>query len=173
MLIPVHRSLRTVGARNSDLWSPQRRKRYLIVPDCRLPISIDSRVTPAATDQDPRAEVIDLIATAHLTSATAAVWTGWARFFEGALKASPAETDGWLSLGFDVCDEVFYSGLMNCQLDEQERPNLGAYWSFSLNEYHLFQRATDADSFRHLMDERVPEHAPFAVVQIFIARPGS
>ena len=168
-MIPVHRSFRTVGARNSDLWSPERRKRYLIVPDCRLPISIDTRVTPEATDQDPRADVIELMATFHVTPATIDIGARWSGFFEAGSVAAPGVFEGGLSLGFDVCDEAFRSGLMNLHVHESSSP--GAYWPFALSEYHLFRRAKDADLFRRLMDERAPAHAPFAVVQLFIAPP--
>jgi hypothetical protein len=170
MLIPVHRSLRNVGPRNGTLWSPERRRHHLLDPECRLPISIDTRVTVEASAEDPTADLIELVATAHLTTATSTVWTKWGSFFEGTMKAAP-ESEGWLSIGFDVCDQAFYSALMNCALGEQQHARLGAYWSFALNQYHLFRRAADADSFREKANELVPEHAPFAVVQIFLVRP--
>jgi hypothetical protein len=171
MVIPVHRSFRTVGTRARDLWPPERRKRYLMAANCRLPISIDLRVTPEATAQDPEIDLIELMAAAHVTPATIGIGARWSGFFEAALIGTPAERSGWLSLGFDVCDEAFCSGLMNCHVTGQEPSSLGAYWPFSLNECHLFKRSSDADSFRQVMDERAPEHAPFAVVRLFIARP--
>lgn len=68
----------------------------------------------------------------------------------------------WRLLGFDVSDGS-YSGLSNCGYTGDDRAIALPRWTSQLNEYHLFDRAEDADEFRRYSDERVHEHAPFSV----------
>lgn len=75
-----------------------------------------------------------------------------------------AATD-WRSIGFDVADADFVSGLMNCGYKEEELAKLSE-WSQDLNEFGLFGDMGRASEFRRLANERVPEHAPFFVYRL-------
>jgi hypothetical protein len=76
----------------------------------------------------------------------------------------------WPLVGFDVTDGSFLSGLSNCGYGEQERGLLADRWGPLLNRHHLFTEAEDALEFRALSDQRVPEHAPFHVVGLWLVR---
>src|ERR1700733_6448871 len=73
----------------------------------------------------------------------------------------------WQFLGFDVADGGFISGLSNCGYDE-ERDGLAAEWARHLNRYHLFDDLQRAFKFRGLTNVRVPEHAPFFVIGLWL-----
>lgn len=76
--------------------------------------------------------------------------------------AAPSE---WLTVGFDVADADFISGLMNCGYNEKEREELRR-WAKELNDYGLLADFEAADDFRRMTDRRVPEHAPFFVYRL-------
>ncbi len=78
----------------------------------------------------------------------------------------------WPLLGFDVSDGSFLSGLSNCGYGEQERPALSAQWGRWLNPSHLFTNLAKALEFRTLSNSRVPEHAPFHVIGLWLVREG-
>lgn len=84
----------------------------------------------------------------------------------------PQRDPGWLLLGFDVTDGSFLSGLSNCGYDPQQRAELVSRWGPSLNEHHLFRNMADALEFRLLSNDRVPEHAPFSVIGLWLIRDG-
>jgi hypothetical protein len=105
-----------------------------------------------------------VITSGSLLSGAAEKAQGW-RDFELEAKASSTRTL-LLSLGHDVCDPTQLSGLMNLAAEHVGPEQASAYWSFALNEYHLFNRVADADAYRELLDRRVPEHAPFCVIRI-------
>lgn len=72
-----------------------------------------------------------------------------------------------LCLGFDVADEVFVSGLLDCEYTDEELARLRPVWAPRLNRYHLFGDRRHAQEFRVLSDQRVPEHAPFYVYELW------
>jgi hypothetical protein len=74
--------------------------------------------------------------------------------------------DGWITLGFDVADSSFVSGLLNCGYAVDEREWLAATWGPRLNEHGLLASLDEASAFVELTDERVPEHAPFLVFEL-------
>ena len=74
---------------------------------------------------------------------------------------------GWRFLGFDVTDSGT-SGLSNCGYDESERSRLGAKWGCHLNRYHLFEDLEPAFEFKRITNARVPEHAPFFVIGLWL-----
>jgi hypothetical protein len=73
--------------------------------------------------------------------------------------------DLWQSLGFDIADEGFTSGLTNCGYGE-ERFEWRARWASLLNEHGLPERIGDAFALCAEMDKRVEEHAPFFVFEL-------
>ena len=84
-------------------------------------------------------------------------------------RPSQREPD-WPLLGYDVTDGSLLSGLSNCGYDSAERPGLVARWSPHLNAHHLFSDVHQALEFRDVSDRRVPEHAPFFVIALWLIR---
>ena len=91
-------------------------------------------------------------------------WTGDALLHAFA-SGEPAPGEGWRSLGFDVADASFVSGLTNCGFGG-ERAALMLEWAPRLNAHGLLASLDDAFAFRDLTDARVPEHAPFLVFEL-------
>jgi hypothetical protein len=73
---------------------------------------------------------------------------------------------GWTTLGFDVADDSFVSGLNNCGYEADERIGLTAAWGSNLNHHGLLTGLDAARRFAGLTDARVPEHAPFLVFEL-------
>jgi hypothetical protein len=73
----------------------------------------------------------------------------------------------WQFLGFDITDSGI-SGLSNCGYEDSERARLAAEWGPDLNRYHLFESIERAFEFRALTNARVPEHAPFFVIGLWL-----
>jgi hypothetical protein len=74
----------------------------------------------------------------------------------------------WQFLGFDIADGGFISGLSNCGYEDAERDGLAAEWAQYLNRRHLFDDLQRAFQFRELTNARVPEHAPFFVIRLWL-----
>lgn len=72
----------------------------------------------------------------------------------------------WPLLGYDVADTFLLSGLMNCPFTSAEKMELSRF-AKELNRFHLFRTPGPASVFRHLSNERVPEHAPFLVYGVY------
>ena len=83
-----------------------------------------------------------------------------------ASESGGPEPEGWASLGFDVADRSFVSGLVNCGYDTTRRRQLASEWGRHLNAAGLFVGPGPAFAFRDLSDRRVPEHAPFVVFEL-------
>ena len=82
----------------------------------------------------------------------------------------PAGRDpGWSFLGYDVADPSI-SGLSNCGYSEEERRELAPVWGPRLNSHHLLEDLDHAFEFRDLTNARVPEHAPFFVIGLWLIR---
>ena len=76
---------------------------------------------------------------------------------------------GWIFLGYDVADPTI-SGLANCGYTEEELRTLSPVWGPRLNAHHLFDNLDHALAFRTLTNARVPEHAPFFVIGLWLVR---
>lgn len=88
----------------------------------------------------------------------------------GPYEGTPgAREPDWGLLGYDVADPSI-SGLSNCGYSEEERRQLAPVWGPRLNEHHLFEKLVDAFEFRALTNARVPEHAPFFVIGLWLIR---
>jgi hypothetical protein len=75
--------------------------------------------------------------------------------------------NSWRFLGFDVTDSGI-SGLSNCGYDESERERFAAQWGCHLNRYHLFEDLERAFEFKRITNARIPEHAPFFVIGLWL-----
>jgi len=154
-------SLRRVDGGVRESWSRQRRSQYLLREDVALPISLDARVTPPARETNA-GEVILLGSFIVDTSAEArAIWQAMSAGGESRPKM-----EGWVSLGYDVCDETFTSGFTNCGYDERFVDEQRRTWSSCINEHHLIDDVDAACRFARFTDLRVPEHAPFFVFRV-------
>ena len=72
----------------------------------------------------------------------------------------------WTTLGFDVADDSFISGLNNCGYQPDERAGLSIAWGPNLNRHGLLTDLEGARRFAEIADERIPEHAPFLVFEL-------
>jgi hypothetical protein len=161
-------------------WSDARRQTYLLRPEIARPLSCDRRVWRACRLADGAfAECLPwvgvegvrqravgpcaLIAISLRADSVEDEARARARGCEGEVEVGP----GWRFVGFDVADDAI-SGLSNCGYRQDEVGDLRATWAPRLNAHGLFEDVADALSFRGLTDERVPEHAPFAVHGIWI-----
>jgi hypothetical protein len=75
--------------------------------------------------------------------------------------------EGSTLLGYDVADPSWISGLANCGYTEDDITDLGSRWAHRLNGFGLLASLEDAVEFRHVCDERVPEHAPFWIYALW------
>lgn len=94
--------------------------------------------------------------------------TAWPSLLTG--RSLPDVAD-WTTLGFDVADDSFISGLNNCGYEVDERPGLAAAWKANLNQHGLLKDLDAARRFAELADARVPEHAPFLVFEMRVPGP--
>jgi hypothetical protein len=159
------------GCRSPSLaraeWSSVRRSQYLL-RTVDVPISFDKRVLPLATPGEVRGDDFELVVSVVQTEGTELAVSSWSS--GERLDGLPGSATVWTSAGFDICDELGYSGLMNCSYDPPEHGRLAARWAAQLNEHHLFDRLEHADEFRKLADLRVPAHAPFLVLRLYRQR---
>jgi hypothetical protein len=165
----VYRGIRTVGVEARRAWTSERRRIYLITPDVEIPISMDTRVLPEASSGEPRSDVFELCAAFVVTPES----EGAVRVWEHALfkQEIPPSAETAIDLGYDVCDRVGTSGLMNCGQQGAKMNETNGYWRFALNRHHLFSSLVDADAYRRKLDKELTEHAPFAILQLFACRP--
>lgn len=70
-------------------------------------------------------------------------------------------------LGFDVCDDILLSGLMNCGISADHHAKLRRKYAGSINMHGLFDVAEGANEYAADVSQIVPEHAPFFPVSIF------
>src|SRR5262249_8309911 len=84
--------------------------------------------------------------------------------------ADPAAIDpSWIHVGWDVCDGFFPSRLCNCGYLQSERAPLAGV-AERLNEHGLLADLPSAFASRDLTNRRVAEHAPFAVLGLYLVR---
>lgn len=148
-------------------WQNAERRRTYLLRDVELPLSYDRYVLPPPDADGSDAGEIRLIAGVILPDAGAPNLVAWLMGEPIVELDAPEE---WTFLGYDVCDSFGYSGLVNCGYKPVEREELARAWNSRLNEHHLLRNLADADAFRVLTDARVPEHAPFLVHALFVAR---
>lgn len=168
-----------------DQWGPDRRATYLLRLDATKPLSIDRLVWPSVaepaagptglwtnrTDLDERLRVpavreggaFAIGAFALCMIRTEEERRVWAPRRTGSERPPDPE---WSSLGYDVADLAFISGLSNCGYDPENVDALRTEWGPQLNKHHLFRDVGAATEFKRLTDDRVPEHAPFFVYEV-------
>ncbi len=87
---------------------------------------------------------------------------------EFAVPSSAILEMGAHFVGFDVCDDWFMSGLMNCGLETNALLRLREQFGPLINQFGLFDRAGEANDLGVVLDRLVAEHAPFGPVGLFI-----
>ena len=168
-LFLIYRGIRTVGAEARRAWPSERRRTYLIAPDVEIPISLDMKVLPEARPDEHRSQVFELWVAFVVTPDSDLATQAWEHVLYK--QEAPPSAETVIDLGYDVCDRVGTSGLMNCARDGAATNGAEGYWRFALNRHHLFSRLIDADVYRKKMDNELIEHAPFAIMQLFARRP--
>lgn len=189
---------RSISAAWRSLWNEDRRQRFLIKQDVCCPLSVDTLVWPSLFDwgQGPGLSLRErrrMLLSGGLTAArrSYARWPLWSDL-SGMMKElddpiDPTFLPFWIIavasvdcdesnytnqmefFGYDVADESFLSGISNCGYGN-EIDQLRADWAAELNGFHLFPNRDAADRFRRLTDTRVPEHRPFGVYGIWVAK---
>jgi hypothetical protein len=164
-------------------WDEERRDSYLLRPDVEVPLSVDEAVWPRAGSAlaEGRFEVLtprfssaeDAAAAAGPDEVVVAI-SQWRGPGEPELPAGPTwpmKVDpAWERLGWDVVDGVFPSGISNCGFRPEEVLDWRDRWSERFNRHHLFDELPTAFAWRDLVNRRVPEHAPFAVMGLYVVR---
>lgn len=76
---------------------------------------------------------------------------------------------GWFFLGFDTLDlQGLISGLNGCGYVSQEKLYLQEAYGSDINQYDLFSSLERASSFAFYRSLRIPIHAPFVPVGIWV-----
>jgi len=189
--------LREPAGRVQSLWDVERRERYLLAPNIRLPLSVDKRVWPLAdlpevasfifedfTDVPNEApnglDVFqlrkDMPQSLWAPGDYQIVGIGMQHdiaegFREKNFIMRPTVVKIPLVvkclLGFDVCDRWLLSGLMNCGFEAADQKRLREAYAGSLNAYGLFDQVETAAAFAVEINQFVPEHAPFVPASLF------
>lgn len=166
----------------AERWDPERRDGYLLRPEVEAPLSVDEAVWPreGSALAEGRLEVLtprfssleDALQRTPKGEVVIAI-TQWRGPGEPELPAGPTwpmkPDPDWRLLGWDVVSGVFPSGLANCGYRAEEVLEWRV-WAERLNDHHLFEDLPSAFAFRDRTNERVPEHAPFAVMGIYEVR---
>jgi len=87
---------------------------------------------------------------------------------DAAINIDDLERNGWTCLGYDVTDQWFYSGLMNCGYEEDQKATLSKCYSGDINEFGIFISEESAISFCSISNSRVPTHSPFFVCGVWV-----
>lgn len=82
-----------------------------------------------------------------------------------AVESDDGSYQGWPIIGYDVVDDGMISAVSNCGYTQQEKAQLSE-WIPRLNKWGLLATRAWADAFVAIANERVPEHAPFYVVEL-------
>jgi hypothetical protein len=78
-------------------------------------------------------------------------------------------SDTWKSIGYDIADGACISGLSNCGFSSGSADlSLKKRWARHLSKIHLFNDLSQANDYKTFTNERVPEHAPFFVYQLWL-----
>lgn len=164
-------------------WDEERRDSYLLRPEVVTPLSVDEAVwpRPGSALAEGRLEVLtpryssaeDALAAAGPDDVVVAI-TQWRGPGEPELPAGPTwpmkVDEGWRRLGWDVVSGVFPSGISNCQFRPDEVLDWRDRWASRFNADHLFDDLPTAFAYRDVVGRRVPEHAPFAVMGLYLVR---
>lgn len=160
--VPIVNDPRCLACARSEWQSSARRDLYLLrhVPD--VPLSIDKMVLPGSLGCLHDSDELHVVGIAFPETERTR-YTAEARRLHGFTLSSDA-----VFCGFDVADPAI-SGLSNCGYGtEENRRAAAATWAHALNPHHLFSLRTHAARFRSFTNRRVPEHAPFLVVALFV-----
>jgi hypothetical protein len=173
-------------ARRRDAITPREQLAgFLLRPDAVETLSVDTLIWPSAVEDTPAwigmnapfwEDIVSLrrhVSGAGPHTLIAATWhftPGEQRGPVGPYisQTTPIARDpGWQFLGYDVADPTI-SGLSNCGYTPEEMRELTPIWAPRLNDRGLFEDEADAAAFRDLTNQRVPEHAPFFVIGLWL-----
>jgi hypothetical protein len=160
----IYRGRRCIDDSSTCNWPEARRQAYLLKTDVPVPWSLDVRVLPES-DGDVQGSNWGEVACTVVAAGPAHdhdLWRGSEVY--GANPSPPT----WKLMGYDVCDITGTSGLSNCGYSPADVAALRKRWASSLNDCHLFRAFDEALLFCRDADVRVPEHAPFFVIGIWL-----
>lgn len=80
------------------------------------------------------------------------------------------EQSDWVCAGYDVTDSWLVSGLLNCGYTGAEKVSLTNMFGNTINSSGVFLELLSAQTFCTLCNQRVPEHAPFMPIGLWIPR---
>lgn len=162
------------------------RERFLLRADVPSVLTVDSSIWPSIVVNPPQWiganhpfwEDLENLR-AHTTPSYWLIAAAWHKTPftqpEGRPYVGPHESPtkpesidpAWRFLGYDIADPST-SGLSNCGYTDEELIALRPLWAPHLNECHLFDDLDKAIEFRELTGARVPEHAPFFVIGLWL-----
>jgi len=160
-------------------WTADRRTRHLLRRDVTSVRSVDPMVwvrlpglAPAPEANGLWPDLSDLVAAAHALDQADAMTVRITALEEDEPAPESAGPTGPASgrydlLGYDVADYDLLGGLTNCGYTPEEAASLAPVWAPRLNKWHLFDILGDATAFADVMEQRVPEHAPFYAYGIY------
>lgn len=77
---------------------------------------------------------------------------------------------GWISLGYDVCDDSLSASLLHTYRQNSKRaPKIESEFRNLVNQYGLFGFEKHANDFASLESSIMPDHVPFSAVEILVA----
>jgi hypothetical protein len=171
----------------SLVWADRgRRPREYLLRDVPQPLAADSSVWPYrpadtlqgarsfsvcgwrySTSDEARAEAqadqVVIGVTVRLVGLDSETRDAWVH---AAWVGTPPEAH-WDRLGYDVGDGSCLSGLSNCGYGAERAAWVSA-WAGSLSDHHLVAEPAQADLMARAMDGRVPEHAPFSALGLYL-----
>ena len=162
-------------------WTAERRTRHLLRRDVPAVRSVDTQVWERLPGSRARRSRRDCGLASPTCSRRRARWTARAPWRCGSPRSwrtsrrrktpiRPGQQQSYDFLGYDVADYWLLSGLTNCGYKPEEAASLAPVWVPRLNDWHLFDDPDDAETFAEVMDQRVPEHAPFYAHGIYQLR---
>jgi len=168
-------------------WTTERREIFLLKKEIQRPISVDRRVwPPVEAAQIPRigapdywtdlSALLDALKMAKCNNDSVSLVALAVCTMNKAAEAllmpcNPSFIDNkWRSLGFDIADNGLISGLSNCGFLKEVGEDIDEIRHDlcpRLNKYGLFDCFNDADEFRIWSNNRMPEHFPFLIHQLY------
>jgi hypothetical protein len=171
--------------RHSDDWDIDRRKRFLLEPAIREPLSVDHNVWPDALvnfgvardgvrfPMPVWSNLSVLRRAAGKTSGKEVVFQIYPQcpdeflIFLEEIEPKSMDLNSWECLGFDVANAGLASALSNCGYSsETEMASAKAKFSSRLNDHGLFRTLEDAAEFVTFSEVRLPDDGPFHVYSL-------
>ena len=163
--IPILDETRSLVLTRKSWADSERRSVYLLRDLPHVPYSIDRAVLlpQPPLERTTAGDALRLFGQAHPTRPAQRDVLEGHRLYD--VSTVPSEF-----IGFDVADPGI-SAISNCGYGTDFKRDAAAkQWGGFLNDRHLFSDLATAIQFADFSDARVPEHAPFFVIALYVAR---